>query len=146
MTEPIVLLSPARLTLGQQLTARLAVAAARLLAAAPPHRIRQVLHLLRRGCCLATAHHALAARQAVVSVSVRCAGRACLQRSLATVLVCRMRGTWLTWCTGVRTCPFKAHAWVEVDGVPVGETFGPGYYTTIMTVPSLQGGVAGENR
>jgi hypothetical protein len=24
-----------------------------------------------------------------------------------------MRGVWPTWCTGVRTPPFSAHAWVE---------------------------------
>ncbi|MGH3856520.1 MAG: lasso peptide biosynthesis B2 protein [Pseudonocardiaceae bacterium] len=110
MTEPVVLSLPARLTLGQRLTARLAVGAARLLDAAPPRRIRQVLYLMRRGCGPATARHASAARQAVVSVSVHCSGRACLQRSLATALYCRMRGTWPTWCTGVRTSPFRAHA------------------------------------
>jgi Transglutaminase-like superfamily/Coenzyme PQQ synthesis protein D (PqqD) len=142
VTEPVVLLTPARLSFDQRLTARLAVAGARLLGTAPPHRIRQVLRLLRYGCRLATAQQA--ARRAVISVSVRCAGRACLQRSLATVLMCRMHGTWPTWCTGVRTSPFRAHAWVEVDGVPIGETFGPGYYTTIMTVPSPLDGWAGR--
>ncbi|MGH3827916.1 MAG: lasso peptide biosynthesis B2 protein [Pseudonocardiaceae bacterium] len=117
----------------------MAVGAARLLAAAPPRRIRQVLYLMRRGCGPATARHASAARQAVVSVSVHCSGRACLQRSLATALYCRMRGTWPTWCTGVRTSPFRAHAWVAVNNVPIGESFGSGYYTTIMTVPPVRG-------
>lgn len=126
---------PARLRPGRRLIASFAVGIARPLAALPPHRIRQVLHLVRRGGIPATERDALAARQAVVSGSVRCAGRACLQRSLATALVCRMSGVWPTWCTGVRTSPFRAHAWVEVNGVPMGESFGPGYYTTIMTVP-----------
>ncbi|MGH3569415.1 MAG: lasso peptide biosynthesis B2 protein [Pseudonocardia sp.] len=135
MTEPVVLLSPTQLTPGQRLTARLAVGAARLLAKAPPRHIRRVLFLVRRGGGPASAGHASAARQTVVSVSLRCAGRVCLQRSLATALLCRMHGTWPTWCTGVRTSPFRAHAWVEVNGVPIGESFGPSYYTAIMTVP-----------
>jgi len=138
MTEPVVLLSEVTRTLSKRLTARLAVGVARLLVAAPPHRIRQILQLMRRGSQPANVHQALAARRAVVSVSIRCAGRGCLQRSLATVLFCRMHGTWPTWCTGVRTSPFRAHAWVEVNGLPVGEVFSSGYYTAIMTVPPTQ--------
>ncbi|GGS14184.1 hypothetical protein GCM10010252_62030 [Streptomyces aureoverticillatus] len=55
---------------------------------------------------------ALRARQEVTTVSTLCAGRYCLQRSLATALLCRMRGHVPTWCSGVRTTPFGAHAWV----------------------------------
>lgn len=61
------------------------------------------------------------------------------QRSLAVALFCRIHGVWPTWCTGVRTAPFRAHAWIEVDGVPMGESFGPGYYTRVMTVPAVVG-------
>jgi hypothetical protein len=71
----------------------------------------------------------------VVAVSVLCAGEGCLQRSLATALLCRMRGSWPTWCTGVRTMPFGAHAWVEADGVPVDEPHQPGHYRPVITVP-----------
>ncbi|MFD9195603.1 lasso peptide biosynthesis protein, partial [Streptomyces phaeochromogenes] len=35
--------------------------------------------------------------------------------------------------TGVRTAPFRAHAWVEVDGLPVGEPHRP-------EVPAHDGG------
>ncbi|TVL90274.1 lasso peptide biosynthesis B2 protein [Streptomyces sp. SAJ15] len=62
------------------------------------------------------------ARHAVVAVSVTCAGQGCLQRSVATALLCRLAGTWPDWCTGIRTNPFLAHAWVEGDGEPVGES------------------------
>jgi hypothetical protein len=64
-----------------------------------------------------------------------CAGEGCLQRSLATALLCRLRGSWPTWCTGVRTMPFGAHAWVEADGVPVDEPDPPGHYRPVITVP-----------
>jgi hypothetical protein len=138
MTEPVVLLSSGKHPWHERLTARVAAGIARVLAGQPPHRIKRILWLLRRGCGPASPQQAAASREAVVSVSVRCAGRACLQRSIATALLCRMRGNWPTWCTGVRTSPFRAHAWVEVHGQPIGETFGPGYYRPIIVVPPVE--------
>jgi hypothetical protein len=70
----------------------------------------------------------------VVAVSALCAGEGCLPRSLATVLLCRMTGTQPTWCTGVRTEPFRAHAWVEVGETPVGEPWPAGYYRPMLRV------------
>ncbi|MGH4007937.1 MAG: lasso peptide biosynthesis B2 protein [Pseudonocardiaceae bacterium] len=43
-------------------------------------------------------------------------------------------GVWPTWCTGVHTAPFAAHAWVEADGQPVGEPHGPGYYRPLIVI------------
>jgi hypothetical protein len=54
---------------------------------------------------------------------------------LATTLLCRIRGVWPTWCIGVRTAPFAAHAWVEVDGQRIGEPQGPGYYRPLIIIP-----------
>src|SRR3712207_3106579 len=98
---------------------RTMVAAARLLSTRSPQRIRKVLTRLRRGARPATYEEACIARQAVVSVSLACAGReGCLARSLATTLLCRSNGYWPTWCLGARRlAPFYAHAWVEVDDV-----------------------------
>ncbi|PSJ30085.1 hypothetical protein B7P34_03560 [Streptosporangium nondiastaticum] len=119
--------------------ALLAVAAARPLAELRPRRMRSVLSATRRGARPATAEQALAARRAVVAVSARCAGEGCLQRSIATALLCRLRGTWPDWCTGVRTEPFRAHAWVQVEGRPVGEPHPDGYYRPLMIVPAPRG-------
>jgi Transglutaminase-like superfamily len=121
VTMPVALEPPVRLTRRRRAGARAAVGAARLIAKLPPRRLRRVLAVLRRGARPASGEEALAARQAVVTVSVQCAGQGCLQRSLATVLLCRAGGTWPDWCTGVRMEPFRAHAWVEADGEPVGE-------------------------
>ncbi|MEU9021428.1 lasso peptide biosynthesis B2 protein [Actinomadura sp. NPDC048394] len=118
---PVALEPSVPLTRRRRAGARAAVGAARLIAALPPRRLRRVLAVLRRGARPATGEEALAARQAVVTVSVQCAGQGCLQRSLATALLCRAGGTWPDWCTGVRLEPFRAHAWVEADGEPVGE-------------------------
>ena len=40
----------------------------------------------------------------------------CLQRSVATVILLRKRGIAAELVIGAQHMPFKAHAWVEVDG------------------------------
>lgn len=121
----------------RRIPAHLAVGAARLLATQPPSRIRRVLGRLYRGTRPATVDEARAARDDVVAVSLACAGReGCVPRSLATVLLCRLRGQWPTWCVGIRRIPpFGAHAWVEAEGVAVGEDYPPDYFRTFFTVP-----------
>ncbi|MFI0356936.1 lasso peptide biosynthesis B2 protein [Actinomadura sp. 9N407] len=123
-----------RLSRRRRLAARLCVAVAALLMRLPPVRLRAVLAAASRGARPASADQALAARDAVVRTSVRCAGQGCLQRSLATVLLCRLGGTWPDWCTGVLTEPFRAHAWVEAEGRPVGEGDGMPPFIKTMTV------------
>ncbi|HZM79885.1 MAG TPA: lasso peptide biosynthesis B2 protein [Candidatus Limnocylindrales bacterium] len=135
MTAPMALPERIKPPWRIRLVAHLAVALARLLARQPPGRIRRLLLVIRKGARPATAIEASAARRAVVAVSLLCAGEGCLQRSLATALLCRLRGSWPTWCTGVRTMPFSAHAWVEADGVPVDEPHPPGRYQPVITVP-----------
>lgn len=115
--------------------ALLAVGVARLLATLRPRRLRRVLELARRGARPATRQQAEAARRAVVAVSLRCAGRGCLQRSIAAALYCRAHGTWPTWCTGVRTNPFAAHAWIQVDGQPIDEPHPAGHYWILLAIP-----------
>jgi hypothetical protein len=114
---------------------RLAVTAARLVSHLPPRRIRAILSLLRHGAPAATYEQAAAARRDVVATSLYCAGRYCLPRSLAATLLCRLRGTWPTWCTGVRTAPFAAHAWIAVDDQPVDEPADTSTYRPLLRVP-----------
>lgn len=135
MTQPQTVARGRRLPVRQRPAALLAVGTARVLAHLPPRRIRAVLTLLRRHAALATYHQAKDAHEAILAVSVLCGGRYCLQRSLAITLLCRIRGVWPTWCTGVRTAPFVAHAWVEVDGQPVDESQDPGYYRPLIVIP-----------
>ena len=123
--------------LPRRIVTYLVVGAARLLATRSPRRIRAVLGWLRRGARPATFEQAKAARDAVVAVSLHCAAReGCLARSLATVLLCRLRGQWPTWCVGARRLPpFAAHAWVEADGMMVGEDYPPDYFRVLFTMP-----------
>jgi hypothetical protein len=136
-TPEAVLHDPGSVPLGRRMLVRVAVGAARLLATQPPRRIRRVLGFIRSRARPATIEEARAARQAAVAVSLACGGReGCLPRSLATVLLCRLRGSWPTWCVGVRRLPpFAAHAWVEAEGVAVGEDYPPDYFRTLFTVP-----------
>ena len=137
MSAPLALQERNSLPPRRRVVPLLAVGAARVLASLKPVRLRRVLEFLRRGARPATAAQALDARQAVVSVSLRCAGQACLQRSIAAALLCRSRGLWPTWCTGIRTSPFEAHAWIEVAGDPVGELVPAGHYRPLLRVPPL---------
>jgi hypothetical protein len=134
MTMPVTSERAVALTLGRRLVALAAVGVARPLSDLSPRRIRQVLNLLSRGTRPASYEQALRARSATVTVSVRCAGLGCLQRSIATVLICRLRNRWPDWCSGFRTEPFGAHAWVEVDGVPVGEPDDVARFHTTLAV------------
>ena len=132
----VVFHQPRSVPPGRRVVAHLAVGAARLLATQSPRRIRTVLGWLRRGARPATVEEAKAARDTVVAVSLTCAAReGCVPRSLATILLCRLRGAWPTLCVGARRLPpFAAHAWVEADGVMVGEDFPPDYFRTLFTV------------
>ncbi|GAA1293985.1 lasso peptide biosynthesis B2 protein [Saccharothrix xinjiangensis] len=139
MSAPVALEHRTRLPPHRRILPLLAVAAARLLTRLPPVRLRRVLEFARRGARPATAEQALAARTAVVAVSLRCAGKGCLQRSIAAALHCRAHGTWPTWCTGVRTHPFTAHAWIQVQDRPVGEPEHTSSYRVLVSVPPLSG-------
>ncbi|MFD5271094.1 lasso peptide biosynthesis B2 protein [Streptomyces sp. NPDC058335] len=137
MSMPVALAERRRLPPHRRVLPLLAVAVARPLAKVRPARLRAVLEFARRGAAPATAVQALRAREEVVSVSLRCAGQGCLQRSIATALLCRARGAWPTWCTGVRTHPFAAHAWVEAEDRLVGEGYPKGHYKTLMSIPPV---------
>ncbi|MFF7116914.1 lasso peptide biosynthesis B2 protein [Streptomyces albogriseolus] len=135
-TSQVVPHDPRSVPLAPRLVTRLAVASAHLLARQPPARIRTVLLRLRPGARPATLAEAARARETVLAVSLAAGGQqGCLPRSLATVLLCRLHGQWPTWCVGVRTQPpFAAHAWVEADGVLVGEGAPADYFQRFITV------------
>ncbi|MFF8395059.1 lasso peptide biosynthesis B2 protein [Streptomyces sp. NPDC016172] len=141
MTTPSALERPTGVPLARRMAARLVLLPAVALALLPPRHIRTLLGVLRRGAAPASTGQAQSARDAMCAVSLRCAGpKGCLPRSLGAVLLCRLGGTWPTWCTGVRvTPPFTAHAWVEAEGHPVGEGVPQGYFARLVTVAPLPG-------
>lgn len=134
MTIPIFAEEGRPLRARERLLARTAVSAARLVALLPPRSIALALAWISRRSRPATSAEALDARSAVCGVSVRCAGQGCLQRSIAVMLLCRMRGSSPDWCTGFINRPFMAHAWVEVAGRPAGEPREIADFTTVLSV------------
>ncbi|GAA1184388.1 hypothetical protein GCM10009654_47390 [Streptomyces hebeiensis] len=141
MSIPVLPADPVAVPLHHRLVTHAAVAAARVLARQPPRRIRAVLLRFRRGARPATVAEASLARDTVLTVSPRCCGsRACLVRSIATVLLCRTRSVWPTWCVGVlKAPPFAAHAWVEAEGEMVDEATDAAYYTRLITIEASAG-------
>jgi hypothetical protein len=127
---------PGSVPLPRRILAYAVIAVARLLGTRSPARIRMVLRWLRRGARPATYEETKAARDTIVAVSLTCAAReGCLPRSLATVLLCRLRGRWPTWAVGVRRLPpFAAHAWVEAEGAMVDEDYPPDYFRPLVRV------------
>ncbi|GAB3499172.1 lasso peptide biosynthesis B2 protein [Amycolatopsis cihanbeyliensis] len=102
---------------------RLAIAGAWLLARLPALRLRRVLERLCHGVRPSTFDEATAARRSVLSASMPLHGwHACLARSLAIALLCRIEGHWPTWCSGVTASPPpRPHSWIQVGDRPVGE-------------------------
>ena len=133
MSTPVALTTGTRIRLRTRVPVAIAVGLAAVLARLGPQHIAKLLSVLRTRAIPATRQQASEARRAVIAVSAQCAGRGCLQRSLATCLLCRAAGTWPDWVVGVRTRPFASHAWVEADGEAIDET-GLEAFAPILTV------------
>ncbi|HEU5157535.1 MAG TPA: lasso peptide biosynthesis B2 protein [Streptosporangiaceae bacterium] len=74
---------------------------------------------------------------AVVRSAAWFPGRAaCLELSLATVLLAAVRRRRLDWCLGARPDPYRFHAWVESDGrlVRLPGDADLGDYVTVLTI------------
>lgn len=140
MSAPYAMPERIRLPLRKRIVPLAAVAVGGLLARFPPTVLRRALEFARGRARPATAAQASAARQAIIAVSVRCAVNGCLQRAIATALLCRARGRWPTWYLGARTAPFGEHAWVEAEGRMIDEPLPDGYYVPLITVPPRQPG------
>ncbi len=121
MSSPILPETRGRLGLRDSLVARVATATAFVVTALPPRGIRVFLAAVAKGGRPARTDEVLAWRTAANTVSRRCAGLGCLQRSIAVMLLARFHGVAPVWKTGFRPDPFVAHAWVEAEGEPVGE-------------------------
>lgn len=110
------------------------VGLALMLTLLPPSTLQRCLRTLKGNARATTAPQAQRIRATTCSVSARCAGEGCLQRSIAVYLICRLEGHAPGWKTGYQLEPFAAHAWVEVDGNPIDEPAAIRSYTTVLAV------------
>jgi hypothetical protein len=70
----------------------------------------------------ATSNEATSMTSAIRTAARHRAGRmACLEHSLAAVILAGLRRHSVEWCIGARLMPFASHAWIELDGKPIGE-------------------------
>ncbi|WP_423461873.1 lasso peptide biosynthesis B2 protein [Promicromonospora sp. MS192] len=60
---------------------------------------------------------------------------ACLEESIAAVLVLAARRRAVTWCHGVAPDPVQFHAWIQIDGSPVAEPSTTSRYTVLRIIP-----------
>lgn len=131
---------------GALLRTRGCVAVAFAVSQLRPSRIRRLMQAVVRGGRKPGIAESEYHRGLVVSVSTLCAGEGCLPRSIATALLARSYGYGVTWCTGVRDRPFSAHAWVEIDGRPVGEPADLGEYRKMIVCRPKYASPGGEDR
>lgn len=94
---------------------------------------RWLQHLASRR---ATTEETLSALHAVDAGSAMLPFRiACLERSLAALLLLAARRRGVTWRLGVRTPPITTHAWLaDVNGEPIGESFPIADYRPLLTI------------
>ena len=60
---------------------------------------------------------------------------ACLEESIAAVLVLAARRRSVTWCHGVAPDPVQFHAWIQTHGSPLAEPPTTSRYTVLHTIP-----------
>ncbi len=107
---------------GAKILARLALLFSGPLNHMSPGTIEKILKYLVKKNTVATIDQVKTARNAVCTVSNRCRSQeGCLRRSLAIVLMLWLQHKSVSWCTGYAQEPFRAHAWVELNDVPIGE-------------------------
>jgi ATP-binding cassette subfamily B protein len=59
---------------------------------------------------------------------------ACLEQSLAIFLLATSKGKFIDMVLGVKLAPFAAHAWVEIEGVPLHEEERVEIYKKILVI------------
>lgn len=111
----------------------LVVQIANMLSHLRPNHLERLLRVLAKGAVSSRTAEVSAIRASVCATSSRCAGLGCLQRSIATFILCRTSGHVPVWKSGFRLNPFAAHAWVEVDGLAVDEPDGVSQYRAVLS-------------
>jgi Transglutaminase-like superfamily len=84
----------------------------------------------------ATAKQTTAAVNAVRRAGWFSPGRtACLEESVAAVLLLAARRRSVRWCHGIASDPVRLHAWVQtMDGVDIAEPSSTRAYTPVLTI------------
>ncbi|OTN90592.1 hypothetical protein A5819_003092 [Enterococcus sp. 7E2_DIV0204] len=101
-----------------------------------PSMIERLLLRLMKKKPVSTRAKAQEIRDGVCGVSKRCRSQeGCLRRSLAVTIAVLLQRKSISWCTGYALEPFRAHAWVEIEGEPIGEPDEVKLYSKSISIP-----------
>lgn len=104
----------------------------------PPKKLSEIIEKLSKNTRKAFPKEVESWRISINSINVRCAGNGCLQRSVAVMLRGIIARRTPDWVSGFQVSPFIAHAWVEVDGIPIGEEMDLSKFQKILFVKGGQ--------
>ncbi|MEQ3552594.1 lasso peptide biosynthesis B2 protein [Pseudonocardia nematodicida] len=60
---------------------------------------------------------------------------ACLEETVAAMLALAVTGRRVGWCHGIAADPIRLHAWLRLDGCPVGEPISTLRFTPLLQLP-----------
>lgn len=104
-----------------------------------PGFVEKILVFLTKNKQMATMEEAENARNSICVVSKKCRNQdRCIKRSIASFVMLWLQGRKASWCTGYALAPFRAHAWIEVGGVPVNENDEVKSYERVIKTPDVE--------
>ena len=138
MSSPVRMEQRTKLSVKNKITALFCANVSFFLIKLPPKKLSEVIEKLSKNTRKALPKEVESWRTSINSINVRCAGNGCLQRSVAVMLRVIIARRTPDWVSGFQVSPFIAHAWVEVDGIPIGEEMDLSNFQKILFVKGGQ--------
>lgn len=138
MSSPVRMEQRTKLSVKNKITALFCANVSFFLIKLPPNKLSEVIEKLSKNTRKALPKEVESWRTSINSINVRCAGNGCLQRSVAVMLRGIIARRTPDWVSGFQVSPFIAHAWVEVDGIPIGEEMDLSNFQKILFVKGGQ--------
>ena len=138
MSSPVRMEQRTKLSVKNKITALFCANVSFFLIKLPPKKLSEVIEKLSKNTRKALPKEVESWRTSINSINVRCAGNGCLQRSVAVMLRGILARRTPDWVSGFQVSPFIAHAWVEVDGIPIGEEMDLSNFQKILFVKGGQ--------
>ena len=138
MSTPVRMEQRTKLSVKNKITALFCANVSFFLIKLPPKKLSEVIEKLSKNTRKALPKEVESWRTSINSINVRCAGNGCLQRSVAVMLRGIIARRTPDWVSGFQVSPFIAHAWVEVDGIPIGEEMDLSNFQKILFVKGGQ--------
>lgn len=134
MSSPVRMEQRTKLSVKNKIIALFCANVSFFLIKLPPKKLSKIIEKLSKNTRKALPKEVESWRTSINSINVRCAGNGCLQRSVAVMLRGIIARRTPDWVSGFQVSPFIAHAWVEVDGIPIGEEMDLSNFQKILFV------------